>query len=108
MVLNKIKSFICINKKPKIIQTDNGFEFKNHLLFEFLDNEGIVHIYSRVHHPQTNGCLERYHKEVKKFIKENLDNKKDFDDEHLDNALMEYILYHNNKKKIYTIFTLWN
>ena len=69
--LNKIKSFIFIDKKPKIIQTDNGLEFKNHLLSVFLENEGIVHIYSRVHYTQTNGCLERYHKEVKKFIKEN-------------------------------------
>ena len=30
--LNKIKNFIAINKKPVIIQTDNGLEFKNKLV----------------------------------------------------------------------------
>ena len=83
VVLYKIKSFICINKKPKIIQTDNVFEFKNHLLSEFLGNV-------RIHHPQTNGSLERYHKVDKRFIKENLDNKKDIDDEDLEKALTQY------------------
>ena len=38
VILNKIKAFICINKKPKIIQTDNGLEFKNQLLSNFLEN----------------------------------------------------------------------
>ena len=45
VVLNKIKSFICINKKPKIIQTDNGLKFKNHLLSKYLENEGIFHLF---------------------------------------------------------------
>ena len=62
--LCKIKLFIAINKKPIIIQTDNGLEFKNKLLENYLKNEGIKHIYSRPHHPQTNGCLERYHREL--------------------------------------------
>ena len=70
----KIKLFILINKKPVFLQTDNGLEFRNKLLSEYLENEGIKHILSRPHHPQTNCSLERYHREVKKYMKEYLDN----------------------------------
>ena len=93
--LNKIKNFIGINKKPVIVQTDNGLEFKNKLVENYFKNEGIKHIFSRAHHPQTNGCLERYHRELHKFMKNFLNEKKNFDD--CDNeALDEYIRYHNN------------
>ena len=60
-----IKKFITINKKPYIIQTDNGMEFKNKIFEEFLNNEDIKHIFCSPHHPQTNGCIERY---IEKFI----------------------------------------
>ena len=36
--LNKIKTFICFNKKPKLTQTDNWLEFGNNLLKEYLEN----------------------------------------------------------------------
>ena len=72
----KIKLFILINKKPVFLQTDNGLEFRNKLLSEYLENEGMKHVLSRPHHPQTNGGLERYHREVKKYMKEYLDNIK--------------------------------
>ena len=97
--LNKIKNFISINKKPVIIQTDNGLEFKNKLLDKYLEDEGIKHILSRPHHPQTNGCLERYHRELHKFMKNYLDSKKDFEDADIEDALDEYIRYHNNTRK---------
>ena len=67
--LLKIKNFIGIFKKPKIIQTDNGKEFKNRLLENYLEENEIKHVSSRPHHPQTNGCIERYHREVHKFMK---------------------------------------
>ena len=36
--IQKIKLFILINKKPVFHQTDNGLEFRNHLLSEYLEN----------------------------------------------------------------------
>ena len=97
--LNKIKKFISINKKPKVLQTDNGLEFKNNLLKEYLDKEGITHIFSLPHHPQTNGCLERYHHEVKLFMKNYLDKMDNFSDEDIEQALDEYIIFHNKTIK---------
>ena len=72
-----------VNKKPVIIQTDNGLEFKNKLIYEFLEKENIKIIHSNTHHPQTNGCIERYHREVHKYIKNYLNNFKDFSDKEL-------------------------
>ena len=73
-------------------------EFKNKIVEEFLNNEDIKHIYSRPYHPKTNGCIERYHRDVHKYIKTYLDKIDNFNDSNVEDALAEYIFYHNNKK----------
>ena len=103
-VLRKIKSFIAINKKPAIIQTDNGLEFKNQMISDYLEKENIKHVYSRPHHPQTNGCLERYHSELHKFMENYLLNIGEFNNQNIENALEEYIMLHNSTVKSSTKF----
>ena len=51
------------------------------------------------HHPQTNGCLERYHREVHNYMMNYLEKLEDFGDLEVESALEGYIYYHNNKKK---------
>ena len=47
--------------KPENILTDNGVQFHVHGAFEeFCVNNKIRHILGRVHHPQTNGKIERW------------------------------------------------
>jgi putative transposase len=47
--------------KPENILTDNGTQFNIHGIFEdFCKSRGIRHILGRVHHPQTNGKIERW------------------------------------------------
>ena len=41
------------------IRSDNGSEFKNYTLNEFLSEEGIRHQYSAAYTPQQNGVAER-------------------------------------------------
>ena len=41
------------------IRSDNGSEFKNYTLNEFLSEEGICHQYSAAYTPQQNGVAER-------------------------------------------------
>ena len=41
------------------IRSDNGTEFKNYTLDEFLSDEGIKHQYSAPYTPQQNGVAER-------------------------------------------------
>lgn len=63
---------------PEQIVTDNGAQYctvltddqSNHEFGKFLKEHGIRHIRSRVHHPQTNGKVERFFKEVEDRIEE--------------------------------------
>ncbi|MCK5024381.1 MAG: transposase family protein [Thermoplasmata archaeon] len=55
---------------PREILTDHGTQFiackkdkkgnSKHRFPEFLETRGIKHILARVHHPQTNGKIERF------------------------------------------------
>ena len=42
----------------KSIRTDNGTEFKNYTMQEFVQDEGIKHEFSAPYTPQQNGCVE--------------------------------------------------
>ncbi|GJW29217.1 putative ribonuclease H-like domain-containing protein [Tanacetum coccineum] len=46
-------------KKVKIIRSDNGTEFKNHVMDEFCREKGIKREYSVARTPQQNGVAER-------------------------------------------------
>ena len=65
LVISKIKYHILLYGKCKILQCDNGTEFKNRELKVFTENEGIELIFSRPRHPQTNGAIESIHKRVR-------------------------------------------
>jgi transposase InsO family protein len=45
--------------KVKNIRSDNGSEFRNTQVEEFLDEEGIKHELSAPYTPQKNGIVER-------------------------------------------------
>src|SRR3954463_5595820 len=47
------------NSKILAIRSDNGTEFKNYTLDEFLGDEGIKHQYFAAYTPQQNGAAER-------------------------------------------------
>ena len=47
------------NAKILTIRSDNGTEFKNYTLDEFLSDEGIKHQYSAPYTPQQNGVVDR-------------------------------------------------
>ncbi|KAK1605053.1 hypothetical protein QYE76_028726 [Lolium multiflorum] len=61
------REFIIFSKKAqrmyeseiKAIRTDNGTEFKNYTMQEFVDDEGIKHEFSAPYTPQQNGVVER-------------------------------------------------
>ena len=73
-------------------------EFKNKLLYTHLEKENVKIIHSKPHHPQINGYIERYHREVDKFMKDYLNKLDSFSDIDVENALNNYIVYHNNSK----------
>lgn len=79
---------------PAEILTDNGTQFtaaRNRgggtTLFEqFCDQKGIKHILGRVHHPQTNGKVERWFGTYKQEFDERFNN------------LDEYVKFYNEKR----------
>ncbi|GJV56037.1 putative ribonuclease H-like domain-containing protein [Tanacetum coccineum] len=50
---------ILVDKKVKIIRSDNGTEFKNNVMDEFCREKGIKREYSVARTPQQNGVAER-------------------------------------------------
>ena len=95
LVVSKIKSFFRDNKPCEIFQTDNGKEFNNILLKTFLEDNHIKYLRSAPYHPQTNGCCEAVHKEIKTFLLRKKELLKDSFD--IEIALEEAIDFHNNR-----------
>ena len=94
-VLKNIEIFMENFGKCKILQTDNGTEFKNTLLERYCLENNIKLIHSSPYHPQTNGVCEVVHKEIRKYIyTEYLKNKSDFN---IEDELFNIIKIHNNK-----------
>jgi len=79
---NTIIAFALAIKKygiPDAILTDNGSQFHIHGMFEeFCKSKNIHHILGRVHHPQTNGKIERLFGTYKLKFKEGQDTLDSF------------------------------
>lgn len=69
--------------KPEVIITDNGTQFtpargERGPFTEFCECNGIRHILGRIHHPQTNGKIERWFGTYKQEFKEGEDTLDSF------------------------------
>ncbi|CAF4161344.1 unnamed protein product, partial [Rotaria sordida] len=67
---------------PRCILTDNGTHFTSTLMNELIKQIGATHLYSTLHHSQTNGQVERYNSTMNAKIAalSNL-NKTNWDDQ---------------------------
>ena len=69
------KNYISSIGKPTIIQSYNGGEFTSKLFKNFLNENWIKLINSSAYHPQTNGSVEAFNKNIviklEKILKEN-------------------------------------
>ena len=59
---------------PRYILSDNGTEFKNHLMDQVLKQLGIERIFSAPYHSQSNRKLEGFHKYLKLTLKKLCEN----------------------------------
>ena len=64
-----INQYLPVHMCPKYLLSDNGSEFKNHLMDQVLQQLGIDFIFSAPYHPQSNGKLEVFHKDLKPTLK---------------------------------------
>ena len=58
----------CVFGRSSRMLTDNRSEFKNKEMQEVCDTLGLKHIFSPVYTPQSNGCLEGWHRFFKSCI----------------------------------------
>jgi transposase InsO family protein len=66
------------NASPKIIQTDNGSEFKSNEFETLLKNNNIKHIFSSPYNPKANAIIERFNGTLKRRLEKylsHLENK---------------------------------
>ena len=74
-----MKDFINRYGKPLKLHSDDGKEFYNKLLQEYCIANDISYIRGRPYHPQSQGCIGAYNKEIKRLLKNiYLKNKKFF------------------------------
>ena len=93
IMLSHIKDFINKYGKPLNIHTDNGKEFVNKLIENFCENNNINIIKGRAYHPQTQGWVKSFNKEIKRLLLEHFLEKKRFS---IYTQLPEVIKIYNN------------
>ena len=64
-----INQYLPVHMCSRYILSDNGTEFKNHLMDQVLQQLGIECIFSAPYHPQSSGKLEVFHKYFKPTLK---------------------------------------
>lgn len=76
---------------PRQIVTDNGPPFTSGEFAQFIQSDGIQHIFTAPYHPSSNGAAENAVKTLKRVVKKaNLDNKS------VEQALNTFLLYYRN------------
>jgi transposase InsO family protein len=65
--------------KIKKVRSDNGSEFKNTNIEEYLDEEGVAHEFSVLYTPQQNGIVERKNRTLIETARTMLDEYKTSD-----------------------------
>ena len=75
---------------PRYNLSDNGMEFKNHLLDQVLKQWGVKRIFSTPCHPQSNGKLEVFHKYLKPTLKKLFEKDPSNWDKYINQVLVSY------------------
>jgi transposase InsO family protein len=68
-VSRELWKVFCDFGTPKIVQSDNGTEFSNHVMTALTNLYGIDHRLITAYHPQANGLVERRNKEISRSLK---------------------------------------
>ena len=86
--------------EPQMLHTDNGKEFVNELLTNWLEKRNIKHILGGKYHPQSQGAVESFNKTIQKFLNEAYTNSMFNGDEEWSLPLMvsDFLHYYNNKR----------
>ena len=85
-----INQYLPVHMCPRYILSDNGTEFKNHLMDQVLQQLGITCIFSAPYHPQSNGKFEVFHKYLKPTLKKLCEKDPSNWDKYINQVLASY------------------
>uniref|UniRef100_A0A1A8GVS8 Gypsy retrotransposon integrase-like protein 1 n=2 Tax=Nothobranchius korthausae TaxID=1143690 RepID=A0A1A8GVS8_9TELE len=68
-VIKALTSFFSLVGLPKVLQTDQGTNFKSELFQKVATSLGIQHVTSSAYHPESQGVLERWHQTIKAMLR---------------------------------------
>jgi hypothetical protein len=77
--LTALKKIIVKIPNLKSIRSDNGSEFKNNIMTNYLTTKNIKQVFSTAHNPQSNGAIERANQTLKRLIHKSIEMKDGFD-----------------------------
>ncbi|XP_016559372.2 uncharacterized protein K02A2.6-like [Capsicum annuum] len=81
VVVDFVKNkMICRFGIPDSIITDNGANLNGHLMKEICEQFKITHRNSTAYHPQMNGVVEAYNKNINKIIRKMVDSHRSWHD----------------------------
>ena len=93
-IIINLNDFITHYGSPTIIQCDNGKEFDNSKFYNYCNEHNIKVEHSKPRHPQTNGIVERLHRDMKKMLYVEKLTKKD--KYNIKMAVQNAVYSHNN------------
>jgi transposase InsO family protein len=68
LVAAALKEVFDAGGRPRLLQSDNGSEFKNQSVHELCVQYGVKQLFSLPHTPQSQGAVERFNKTLKSAI----------------------------------------
>jgi len=74
-----VNEFICTYGAPKALLTDQGTHFLNSLMKNIAKRFRITRYKTTAYRPQANGSIERSHHVLWEYLRQVVDNKKDWD-----------------------------
>ena len=81
VITKTLVKFFSMFGLPKVVQTDQGTNFKSKVFDQVLKTLGIKHVTSSPYHPESQGALERFHQTMKSMLRKHChDSQKDWDE----------------------------
>ena len=96
IILRAFKRWIRTYYIPKILQTDNGTEFKNKTINQFCQENNIQQVYGAPYNPQHQGAVEAFNRIVQDFLTLARDHQGD--SYNLEDSISDFLLINNNRK----------
>ena len=80
-VVKALHKFFAIFGLAKFLQSDQGTNFQSKLFNQVLDELNIEHKVASAWHPESQGCLERWHQTLKSMLRKYcIENERDWDE----------------------------